>query len=128
MNTELSAKRLELLHEFLPTATIMAALINPAAASGEPVARELQAASHVLGLEVLPGRVHLLLGVDPQFGIHRLVKLIKGRSSRLLRQEFAWLRSRLPTLWTNSYFVATTGGAPLEKVKQYIEQQKRSER
>jgi putative ABC transport system substrate-binding protein len=52
LNTELSAKRLELLHEFLPTATIMAALINPAAASGEPVASELQAASHVLGLEV----------------------------------------------------------------------------
>jgi putative ABC transport system substrate-binding protein len=52
LNTELSAKRLELLHEFLPTATIMAALINRAAASGEPVARELQAASHVLGLEV----------------------------------------------------------------------------
>jgi putative tryptophan/tyrosine transport system substrate-binding protein len=52
LNTELSAKRLELLHEFLPTATIMAALINPSAASGEPVARELQAASHVLGLEV----------------------------------------------------------------------------
>jgi len=49
----LSAKRLELLHEFLPTATIMAALINPAAASGEPVASELQAASHVLGLEVM---------------------------------------------------------------------------
>lgn len=52
LNTELSAKRLELLHELLPTATIMAALINPAAASGEPVARELQAASRVLGLEV----------------------------------------------------------------------------
>jgi REP-associated tyrosine transposase len=41
-----------------------------------------------------------------------------------LRQEFQWLRSRLPTLWTNSYFVATVGGAPLAIVKQYIEQQK----
>ena len=36
-----------------------------------------------------------------------------------------WLKElRLPTLWTNSYFVSTIGGAPLEVVKQYIEQQK----
>lgn len=55
----------------------------------------------------------LLVDVDPQFGMHRLVKAIKGRSSRLLREEFSHLKSRLPTLWTNSYFVATVGGAPL---------------
>jgi putative transposase len=61
---------------------------------------------------------------DPQFGIHRLVKQIKGRSSRLLRQEFPSLRRRLPTLWTNSYFVATVGGATLEAVKRYVENQR----
>ena len=76
-------------------------------------------------LEVMPDHVHLLVSVDPQFGIHRLVRLLKGRSSRFLRQEFPRLKSRLPTLWTNSYFVSTTGGAPLELVKQYIEGQKR---
>jgi putative transposase len=43
----------------------------------------------------------------------------------LLRQEFPVLRSRLPSLWTHSYFVSTVGGAPLEVIKQYIEQQKR---
>lgn len=78
----------------------------------------------ILELEVMPDHVHLLVEVDPQFGIHRLIKLMKGRSSRLLRAEFAWIKSRLPTLWTNSYFVSTIGGAPLEVVKQYIEQQK----
>jgi putative transposase len=83
---------------------------------------ELQ--SEVIELEVMPDHVHLLCEVDPQFGIHRLVKRRKGRSSRLLRQEFPWLKSRLPTLWTNSYFVATVGGAPLTVVKQTIEQQK----
>ncbi len=73
-----------------------------------------------------PGpHVHLLVSVDPQFGIHRLARLMKGRSSRLLRQEFPWLKSRLPTLWTNRYFVATVGGAPLAITKQYIENQKR---
>ncbi len=75
-------------------------------------------------LEVMPDHVHLLASVDPQFGIHRLMKLVKGRSSRLLRQEFPVLKRKLPTLWTNSYFVSTTGGAPLSIIKEYIEQQK----
>ncbi len=78
----------------------------------------------ILELEVMPDHVHLLVEVDPQFGIHKLIKLMKGRSSRLIRDEFKWIKSRLPTLWTNSYFVSTIGGAPLEVVKQYIEQQK----
>ncbi len=74
-------------------------------------------------LEVMPDHVHLLVSIDPQFGIHQLVKLIKGRSSRLLRQEFPVLKRKLPTLWTNSYFVGTTGGASLSLIKQYSEQQ-----
>jgi putative transposase len=86
------------------------------------VATERQA--EVIEVEVMPDHVHLLVGCDPQFGIHRLMRLIKGRSSRLLRQEFPSLRTRLPTLWTNSYFVATCGGAPLAIIKQYLEQQK----
>ncbi|MBV8231737.1 MAG: IS200/IS605 family transposase [Planctomycetaceae bacterium] len=81
--------------------------------------------SEVIELEVMPDHVHLLVEVDPQFGIHRFVKLTKGRSSRLLRQEFPWLRSRLPTLWTNSYAVLTVGGTPLAVIKRYIEDQKR---
>lgn len=75
-------------------------------------------------LEVMPDHVHMLVEVDPQFGVHRLVKRVKGRSSRVLRDEFPSLRSRLPTLWTNSYFVATVGGAPLDQVKKYVEDQK----
>lgn len=50
---------------------------------------------------------------------------MKGRSSRLLRQEFPGLRSRLPTLWANRYVVATVGGAPLAVIKQYLENQQR---
>lgn len=72
--------------------------------------------------------VHLLVEVDPQYGIHKLVKQIKGRSSRLLRQEFPEIKKRLPSLWTNSYFVSTVGGAPLSAIKQYIQNQKVSER
>ncbi len=78
----------------------------------------------VIEMEIMPDHVHLLMETDPQFGIHRAVKLIKGRTSRVLRQEFPWLTSRLPSLWTNSYFVSTVGGAPLSVIKQYIEDQK----
>ncbi|RJO62756.1 MAG: IS200/IS605 family transposase [Dehalococcoidia bacterium] len=78
----------------------------------------------IINLEIMPDHVHILCEVDPQFGIHKFVKWLKGRSSRILREEFPWLKSRLPTLWTNSYFVSSVGGAPLEVIKQYIEQQK----
>jgi putative transposase len=78
----------------------------------------------IVEVETMPDHVHLLVSIDPQFGIHRLVKQIKGRSSRLLRDEFGHLRSRLPTLWTNSYFVATVGGATLDVVKRYVENQR----
>lgn len=78
----------------------------------------------IIEMEIMPDHVHLLMEVDPQFGIHKAVKQIKGRSSRILREEFPWLKSKLPTLWTNSYFVSTVGGAPLSAIKQYIENQK----
>lgn len=88
----------------------------------QEVAFDLQA--EIIEMEIMPDHVHILVEVDPQFGIHRFVKTAKGRSSRLLRQEFPELKRRLPTLWTNSYFVSTVGGAPLALVKQYIENQK----
>jgi len=68
--------------------------------------------------------VRVLGGVDRRFSVHRLVKAIKGRSSRVLREEFAWLRSRLASLWTNSDLVATVGGASLSVIKRYVETQK----
>ena len=80
--------------------------------------------ANILELEVMSDHVHLLVEVDPQFGIHRLVKGMKGRSANILRKEYPTLRTRLPTLWTNSYFVSTVGGAPLSVIKQYIEEQK----
>jgi putative transposase len=79
----------------------------------------------LIEMETMPDHVQLLVEVDPQFGVHRLVKAIKGRSSRVLREEFPWLRSKLPSLWTNSYFVATVGGgARLSVIKRYVETQK----
>jgi putative transposase len=81
--------------------------------------------SALIEMEVMPDHVHLLVGCDPQYGIHRLVKGIKRRSWRVLRQQFRVLRTRIPTLWTNSYIVFSVAGTPLALIKQYIENQKR---
>lgn len=101
-------------------------LVNGVDERLKDIIREVCAEIHadLIEMEVMPDHVHMLVEVDPQYGIHRAVRLIKGRSSRLLRGEYPWLKSRLPTLWTNSYFVSTVGGTPLKTVKQYIENQK----
>jgi putative transposase len=78
----------------------------------------------IMAMEIMPDHVPLLVEVDPQFGIHRFVKHTKGSSSHHLRKEFPSLISRIPSQWTNSYFCATVGGAPLSVIKQYVENQK----
>jgi len=82
----------------------------------------------IIKMEIMPDNVHMLVEVDPQYGIHKLVKKLKRVSSRILRGEFKHLTTKLPTLWTHSYFVSTVGSAPLKVIKQYIESQKRSQR
>ena len=79
--------------------------------------------AEILEMEANEDHFHLLVSVDPQYGIHRLVKQMKGRSSRILREEFPHTKSRVPTLWTNSYCCITAGGAPISAIKQYIESQ-----
>lgn len=80
--------------------------------------------AEIVALETMSDHVHLLVEIDPQYGIHKLIKEIKGKSSFVLRGKYPFLRSRIPTLWTNSYFVSTVGGAPLSVIKQYVENQK----
>lgn len=78
----------------------------------------------LIEIECDKDHIHILVEVDPQYGVHKLVKLIKGRSAFLLRKEFPLLKKTMPCMWTNSYFISTVGGAPLSIVKQYIENQK----
>ena len=78
----------------------------------------------IFAMEIMPDHVHLLVEVHPQFGIHRFVKRTKGISSHHLRKVFPSLVSRIPSLWTNSYFCSTVGGARLSVIKQYVENQK----
>jgi putative transposase len=68
--------------------------------------------------------VHLLLDVNPRNGVFTITNKIKGYTSHMLRQEFSELRSRLPTLWTESKFISSVGSVTLEVIKKYIEDQK----
>ena len=79
----------------------------------------------VLEMEVMPDHVHLLLDIDPKFGIYVIVNHIKGYTSHILRSEFTILRSRISSLWTRSKFISTCGSVSLEIVKKYIEDQKK---
>ncbi|NES84573.1 MAG: IS200/IS605 family transposase [Moorea sp. SIO2B7] len=73
--------------------------------------------------EIMPDHVHLFIEADPTFAPSVIIKRIKGRASHHLRKEFPSLL-KLPTLWTPSYFVASTGNTSTETVKKYIESQK----
>ena len=92
----------------------------------QEVAKELRI--EIIEMETDKDHIHILADIDPQVGVMNFVKKCKGRSSRILRDEFHHLKTKLPTLWTNSSFIATVGGTPLEIVKQYIENQQTSER
>lgn len=75
-------------------------------------------------LDVRPDHVHVFVEADPTLGVAEIVNRLKGRSSRVLREEFPALRSRLPTLWSRSYFAATVGDISEETIHRYIESQK----
>jgi len=78
----------------------------------------------VLEMEVMPDHVHLLLDVNPQVGVDKIVRQIKGYTAYAIRKEYPWMKKRLPSLWTRSRFISTVGAVTLEVVKRYIEGQK----
>lgn len=75
-------------------------------------------------MEVMPDHVHLFVKTLPTQAPHYVVQQFKGMSSRILRKEFPKLKSRIPTLWTRSYYVESVGHISKDTVEQYIEDQK----
>lgn len=70
--------------------------------------------------------IHLLIDLHPDNNISSLMGSLKSASSRILRKEFAEELSKFywkNVLWGEQYFVASTGGAPIEVLKQYIQNQ-----
>ncbi|HYL12530.1 MAG TPA: IS200/IS605 family transposase [Terriglobales bacterium] len=101
-------------------------LVGPMAKRCEQLIRQVATTylAEIIALEIMPDQGHGRVEGDPQFAIHGLVKNLTGVSSHPLRQEFRTLKSRLPTLGTNSYFVSTVGGAALAVIPPYGENQK----
>jgi putative transposase len=76
----------------------------------------------LIELAIQPDHVHLFVRTNPSTLPSDIPRLLKGRSWRVLRQEFAHLR-KLPTLWTHSYFLSTAGNVSSETIQRYIERQ-----
>ena len=75
-----------------------------------------------------PDHVHLLISTSPKTpSVAKLINSLKATSSRRLRREYNDIAGAFGknVLWSRSYFAGTCGGAPLEVIKQYIEQQDR---
>ncbi|WP_259048456.1 IS200/IS605 family transposase [Salinibacter ruber] len=73
-------------------------------------------------LAIRPDHVHLFVQADTRHAPYQVIHRFKGTSARVLRDEFDRLH-RLPSLWTRSYFVSTTGKVSEQVVEQYIEDQ-----
>ena len=75
-------------------------------------------------LEVMPDHVHLFVESDPTRSVAEIVNRLKGFTARFLRREFPALRSRLPCLWSRSYYAGTVGTVSEAVIRRYIESQK----
>lgn len=76
-------------------------------------------------LEVMPDHVHIFVQSPPANAPHYLVQQLKGYTSHMLREEFPTLKSRLPTLWTRSYYCESVGHISQVTVEKYIAEQKK---
>jgi putative transposase len=85
-------------------------------------AQELGLTLHTM--EVMPDHVHLFVESDPSLAPAKIAAQLKGYTSRILRQEFRFLRSQLPSLWSRSYFISSIGRVSEATVRRYIAEQK----
>ena len=76
----------------------------------------------ILALEILPNHLHLFVSATPHWAPNQIIARLKGKSSRILREEFPILR-RMPSLWTRSYFISTAGNVSSDTIRRYIEAQ-----
>lgn len=77
----------------------------------------------IIELVVRPDHVHLFASFPPTLAPCQIMYRPKGKTSHQLRKEFPKLKSRLPSLWTRSYYVGTAGNASSETIRKYIEAQ-----
>ena len=78
----------------------------------------------IVEMETMQDYIHIFVKSKPTYSPHFIVQQFKGYSSRILREEFSELRSRLPSLWTRSYFCESVGCISADTILRYIENQK----
>jgi len=78
----------------------------------------------IVALETDKDHCHIFLNALPTYSPSDIMSKIKGRTSKILREEFKELSS-MPNLWTRSYFVSTAGNVSSETIKQYVENQRK---
>ena len=77
----------------------------------------------IASMEVMSDHVHLFVKSKPTYPPHFIVNQMKGYSSRVLRKEFPKVRSRIPCLWSRSYYCEPVGHISEETIIRYIENQ-----
>lgn len=78
----------------------------------------------IIAIECDQDHAHLFLNCLPQLSPSEIMKQIKGYTGKILREEFIKF-SKMPNMWTRSFFVSTAGNVSSETIKQYVENQKK---
>ncbi|WP_038020273.1 IS200/IS605 family transposase [Synechococcus sp. PCC 7335] len=78
----------------------------------------------VIALETHYDHVHLFVNAIPNLAPSQIMHRVKGYSSHVLREEYPWIKTKLPSLWTRSYLVSTAGNVSGDTIKRYVEEQK----
>ena len=79
----------------------------------------------IKALEIMPDYVDMFIEFDPRLMLHKVIKQFKGKSSHILREEFPFLKSSMPSLWTRNYLSCSIGHISEDEIKKYIESQQR---
>jgi putative transposase len=77
----------------------------------------------VIAVGVMPDHVQLFVKLEPKGSAWSVANRFTGYPSRVLRGEFPHLRSRMPTLWSSSFFVVSVGAVSADAVQRYIDTQ-----
>jgi len=102
-------------------------LVGPVRDRLEQIIREVVTENdwQLIQLAIQPDHVHLFIRSNPYTLPSDIPRLIKGRSAHDLREEFPHL-TKLPSLWTRSFFLSTAGNVSQETIEKYIERQSRT--
>jgi putative transposase len=101
-------------------------LVDRLATRLEELIREKTAelGGEVFNLTIMPDHVHLFCSFPPTMAPYQIMHRLKGYTAHELREEFPYLKSRLPNLWTRSYYVGTAGNVSAQTIQRYIDEQK----